>query len=107
MAVARRRTVQERLMLSPREKQVLNLLHEGLSIPAISAHMYISVSTTKTYVARLYEKLGATNRAQALMAALHYGLISYQQDMAAPVPSPRQRTLPDAGRQASAIRSIA
>jgi DNA-binding NarL/FixJ family response regulator len=107
MAISRRRTVQERLMLSPREKQVLNLLHEGLSIPAIATQMYISVSTAKTYVARLYEKLGAANRAQALMAALHHGLISYQQDMAPPVPSPRQSTLPTAGRRASAIRSIA
>ena len=107
MAVARRRTVQERLMLSPREKQVLNLLHEGLSIPAIAAHMYISVSTAKTYVARLYEKLGATNRAQALMAALHYGMISYQQDMVPPIPPPRRRTQSAAGRRASPIRSIA
>ena len=34
-------------------------------------------STAKTYVARLYEKLGAGNRAQALMTAIHYGLIRY------------------------------
>ncbi len=107
MAVARRRTIQERLMLSPREKQVLNLLHEGLSVPAIAANMYISVSTAKTYVARLYEKLGATNRAQALMAALHYGLICYQHEMASPTPSARRSTLSAAGRPASAIRSIA
>jgi DNA-binding NarL/FixJ family response regulator len=107
VAVARRRAMQERLTLSPREKQVLNLLHEGLSIPAIAAQMYISVSTAKTYVARLYEKLGATNRAQALMAALHYGLISYQQDMAPSMPPPRPSTLPVAAHRASAIPSIA
>lgn len=94
-------------MLSPREKQVLNLLHEGLSIPAIAAHMYISVSTAKTYVARLYEKLGATNRAQALLAAMHHGLICYQEDSPPPMPPARRTTLPTAGRQASAIRSIA
>ena len=39
--------------------------------------MFISQSTAKTYVARLYEKLGAANRAQALMTAIHYGLIKY------------------------------
>jgi hypothetical protein len=39
--------------------------------------MFISQSTAKTYVARLYEKLGAANRAQALMTAIHYGLIRY------------------------------
>lgn len=80
MAVARRRTLQERLSLSPRETEVLNLLHRGLSIPAIAAEMYISVSTAKTYVARLYDKLGAANRSQALMAALHHGLVHYQQE---------------------------
>src|SRR5262249_9758089 len=40
--------------------------------------MFISQSTAKTYVARLYEKLGAGNRAQALMTAIHHGLIQYQ-----------------------------
>jgi DNA-binding NarL/FixJ family response regulator len=84
-AVARRRTVQDRLLLSPRETEVLRLLHDGLSVPAIAVDMFISVSTAKTYVARLYEKLGAANRAQALMAAMHHGLIEYHQDPASPI----------------------
>jgi DNA-binding NarL/FixJ family response regulator len=81
-AVARRRAMQDRLTLSPRETEVLRLLHDGLSVPAIALEMFISMSTAKTYVARLYEKLGAANRAQALMAAMHHGLIQYQQDTA-------------------------
>ncbi|HXZ64197.1 MAG TPA: LuxR C-terminal-related transcriptional regulator, partial [Streptosporangiaceae bacterium] len=80
VAVARRRAMQDRLALSPREAEVLRLLHDGLSVPAIAVEMFISVSTAKTYVARLYEKLGAANRAQALMAAMHHGLIQYHQD---------------------------
>jgi DNA-binding NarL/FixJ family response regulator len=44
-------------------------------VPAIAGTLYISLSTAKTYVARLYEKLGATNRATALMAAVRHGLI--------------------------------
>jgi DNA-binding NarL/FixJ family response regulator len=83
-AVARRRAMQNRLALSPRETQVLRLLHDGLSVPAIAVEMFISVSTAKTYVARLYEKLGATNRAQALMTAMHHGLIHYQEDLGPP-----------------------
>jgi DNA-binding NarL/FixJ family response regulator len=83
-AVARRRAMQDRLMLSPRETEVLRLLHDGLSVPAIALEMFISVSTAKTYVARLYEKLGAANRAQALMAAMHHGLIQYQHDITSP-----------------------
>jgi DNA-binding NarL/FixJ family response regulator len=62
-------------MLSPREAQVLGLLGQGLSVAAISAAMYVSHSTAKTYVARVYEKLGASNRAQALMTGMQLGLI--------------------------------
>lgn len=61
--------------LSPREREVLTLLGEGLSVPAIARAMFISRSTAKTYVARVYDKLGASNRAQALMTALRDGLI--------------------------------
>ena len=89
VALARRHTAQDRLALSPREGQVLCLLRDGLSIPAIALEMFISHSTAKTYVARLYEKLGAANRAQALMTAMHYGLIDYGQETPSPVPLPR------------------
>lgn len=79
-AVARRQVV--RTVLSPREAEVLALLGQGLSIAAIGAAMYVSHSTAKTYVARLYEKLGASNRAQALMTGLQLGLL--RQDLPAP-----------------------
>jgi DNA-binding NarL/FixJ family response regulator len=85
-ALTRRREVAERLRLSPRETEVLWLLRDGMSIPAISAVMFISQSTAKTYVARLYDKLGAANRAQALMAAVRDGLIGHGQDEAPAVP---------------------
>jgi DNA-binding NarL/FixJ family response regulator len=78
-ALARRRTVQDRFALSSREREVLYLLRDGMSIPAIAGAMLISTSTAKTYVARLYEKLGAANRAQALMTAVHYDLIRHEQ----------------------------
>lgn len=74
-AIARRGRVQQKTVLSPREHEVLQLLGEGMSIPAIARKMYLSQSTAKTYVARLYEKLGASNRSQALMTALRTGLI--------------------------------
>jgi DNA-binding NarL/FixJ family response regulator len=61
--------------LSPREKEVLDLLAEGLGVSQISRRLYISDSTTKTHISKLYEKLGAGNRAQAIMAALRLGLI--------------------------------
>src|SRR3954462_11953462 len=62
--------------LSPREKEVLVLLADGLGVAQISKRLYISESTTKTHISKLYEKLGAGNRAQALMSALRLGLIA-------------------------------
>jgi DNA-binding NarL/FixJ family response regulator len=74
-ALRRRNETNERLALSNRERQVLQLLLVGHSVPEIAAKLYLSISTTKTYVARLYDKLGANNRAQALMAAVRLGLV--------------------------------
>ena len=62
--------------LSPREKEVLDLLAEGLGVSQISRRLFISDSTTKTHISKLYEKLGAGNRAQAIMSALRLGLIA-------------------------------
>ena len=80
MALGRRRHARERLALSPREAEVLRLLRDGLTIPVIAQAMYISTSTAKTYVARLYDKLGAANRAQALMTAVQHDLIRYEEN---------------------------
>jgi len=72
---SRQGTSGSRTLLSPREAEVLQLLGQGLSVAAIGAVMYVSHSTAKTYVARLYEKLGASNRAQAIMTGMQLGLI--------------------------------
>ncbi|WP_279582779.1 helix-turn-helix transcriptional regulator [Fodinicola feengrottensis] len=61
--------------LSPREGQVLQLLADGMSVAGIAKHLYVSESTAKTHISKLYEKLGAGNRAQALMTALRLGLL--------------------------------
>jgi DNA-binding NarL/FixJ family response regulator len=78
----RREKQSERLTLSRREQQVLALLRDGHSVPQVAATLYVSLSTAKTYVARLYEKLGASNRAQALMAAVKLGLFDDQAALA-------------------------
>ncbi len=61
--------------LSPREREILTLLGDGMAIPAIARQLYISESTAKSHVSKLYDKLGAANRAQAIMAAVRLGLI--------------------------------
>ena len=43
---------------------------------AIGGKLYLSESTTKSHIARIYQKLGAANRAQALVTAMRIGLLS-------------------------------
>jgi len=72
-AMGRRRAGE--LLLRPRERQVLHLLMDGLSIAEMARAMHLSHSTAKTYTSRVYEKLGVASRAQALMKALRLGVI--------------------------------
>ncbi|WP_281892056.1 response regulator transcription factor [Phytohabitans aurantiacus] len=72
-AMARRR--QGRVAtLSPREREVLLLLRDGLTAPGIATALRVSDSTVKTYLARLYDKLGVHGRGQAVVAAAEQGL---------------------------------
>lgn len=73
-AALRRRRVAPADDLSARERQVLELLVAGRSVPALAAALHISPSTAKTYVSRVYDKLGARNRAEAVMAAVRLGI---------------------------------
>lgn len=75
-AATRRRFNGSDPRLSPREMEVLSLLAQGHATGVVSRLLFISESTTKSHIARLYEKLGATNRTQALMTALRLGLLS-------------------------------
>ncbi len=61
--------------LTDRESQILELLAEGLGVAQISRQLFISESTAKTHISRIYEKLGAANRAQAVMKAVQSGLL--------------------------------
>ena len=63
-------------LLSQRELQVLALMRDGRTLPAIAAELAVSLATVKTYVARLYTKLKVRNRAQALVAAASLGLLA-------------------------------
>ncbi|HEX5532511.1 MAG TPA: response regulator transcription factor [Actinomycetales bacterium] len=72
----RRRASPSGPQLTTRESEVLNLLAEGLGVAAISRHLYISDSTTKTHITKVYDKLGAGNRAQAIMNAVRAGLLA-------------------------------
>ncbi len=65
-----------RPQLSPRESEILALLAEGFGVSPIARRLFISESTAKTHIAKIYEKLGAANRAQAIMLAVQAGVLS-------------------------------
>ena len=62
-------------ILTPRETEVLMRLVDGDSIASVARRLYMSESTVKTHVAKVYEKLGAHNRASAIMAAVRLGFV--------------------------------
>ena len=64
--------------LSDRESEVLALIAIGLTNAEIADELYLSIETVKTYVKRLYAKLGVHNRAQAAIAASTHQLTPRQ-----------------------------
>lgn len=61
--------------LTPREREVLELLALGLSNREIAARLNISDHTAKFHVASILGKLGAANRAEAVRRGLRRGLV--------------------------------
>jgi len=74
-AAVMRRATTAATRLSPREEEILTLLADGLRAGDIARRLYLGESTVKTHITRLYEKLGATNRAQAIVLAMRRGLL--------------------------------
>ena len=71
----RRRAEPAGPVLSPREREVHNLIAKGSSVPAIAAELFLAPSTVKTHVQRLYEKLGVSDRAAAVAEAMRRKLL--------------------------------
>lgn len=56
---------QQLASLSPRERELLQLLSVGLSNTEIAADLSISLNTVKTHIYNIYKKIGVSNRLQA------------------------------------------
>ncbi len=66
---------EDRPILTAREQEVLALMAEGLSGPQIADRLIVALPTVKTHQARLYEKLGVSERAAAVAEAMRRGLL--------------------------------
>ena len=62
--------------LTPRERQILQLIWSGLRNGAIASELQISVKTVEAHRATMMKKLRVSNTAQLIKAAIHEGLIS-------------------------------
>lgn len=62
--------------LNPREREILELIAEGLSNAEIAERLFLSKGTVQNYVSAIFAKLDVTDRTQAAILALRYGLVS-------------------------------
>jgi DNA-binding NarL/FixJ family response regulator len=62
-------------VLSRRETEVIGLVIEGLSNKDIAAKLAVSLATTKSHIRHILHKLGVTDRTQAAVSAIRYGIV--------------------------------
>ena len=70
-----RRSHRDTPLLTERERQVLELLCDGLSAPQIAQRLFLGTTTVKSHLGRLYEKLGVSDRAAAVAEAMRRGIV--------------------------------
>jgi len=66
--------------LSPREREVVSLMAEGLTAEGVGARLSVSVETVRTHVRNAIRKLGARNRVHAIALALERGEVALEPD---------------------------
>ena len=62
--------------LTPREREVLQLLTEGLNDKEIAQRLHVSPQTARTHMENILNKLGVNSRLQALVYALRHGVVT-------------------------------
>lgn len=71
----RSQTSRNGIELTDREREILQLTADGHSVESVADALYLSQSTVKTHLARLYQKLGVHTKAAAVAAAMRKQLI--------------------------------
>jgi DNA-binding NarL/FixJ family response regulator len=70
-----RRVKTPAVTLSARETEVLGLVAQGLSNPAIAKKLYLGEATVKTHLLHAFEKLDVNDRTRAVTKAMELGLL--------------------------------
>jgi len=65
----------EELTITPRELEILELIAQGMSNREIAEKLFVSENTVKTHSSRVFEKLGARRRTQAVQFGKEFGLL--------------------------------
>ena len=69
------REIMPRPSVSHREREILELIAEGLTAPQIGRRLHLATPTVKSHLSHLYEKLGVSERAAAVAVAMRRGLL--------------------------------
>jgi two-component system nitrate/nitrite response regulator NarL len=75
VAEIRLRSSSDAPALTPRESEILRMIADGKSFPEIASALFLGVTTVKTHVQHVYEKLGVSDRAAAVAEAMRKRLI--------------------------------
>lgn len=70
-----RGSASDRALLTERELEVLRLMADGLSAPAIAEKLIVATATVKSHQAHVYEKLGVSDRAAAVAEGMRRRLL--------------------------------
>lgn len=65
----------EDLGITPRELEILELIAQGMSNREIAEKLFVSENTVKTHSSRVFDKLGAKRRTQAVQLGKEFGLL--------------------------------
>lgn len=65
----------QQLEITPRELEILQLIAKGMSNREIAEKLFVSENTVKTHGSRVFDKLGAKRRTQAVQFGKEFGLI--------------------------------